>query len=408
MAKVSKFGAASLIVLLSLCQYISGQSFPTGCSYSSATGIPGIFTCDFASVTLPLAFADFSSPYPQRLVINNVDGQLPASSPSATFSGFNSMSTANLDTNYPASLEIKCATNGNLVLFAGTFSGLSYMQELKITNCVMSGGLPNNVFSDFVELDSLIIDGGSIASLNADSLSGLNITRLSIPNAIGMFAMINIALGTNTFPSGFFYPLSDVRSVVLDNLATSSALTLPIDTFTQNTKMETLSLSHNSLTSLPDNVLSTLDALSYLNLTGNNWECTCDNLWILNTIRTKAIDVLGGIVCSSPSDYQDKRGTTYYYNMCPQSDACNGTPGLILGGECITYPMLFGVGGGNVVMLILSFIVLISVLKTRRRVKEHPREITSLNISTRGYRFTRGKKDAAARAKEEPSDLRWI
>ncbi|XP_033764302.1 leucine-rich repeat transmembrane protein FLRT1-like isoform X2 [Pecten maximus] len=408
MTMVSKIRTTLLFVLLSLCEYISGQSFPSGCSYSSATGTPGIFTCDFASVTLPLTFSTFSSPYPQRLVINNIDGQLPASSPSASFSGFSSMSTANLDTNYPASLEVKCTTNGNLVLFAGTFSGLSYMQELKITNCIMSGGLPNNVFSDFGDLDSLIIDGGSISSLNADSLSGLNITKLSIPNAMGMFAMTNLALSTNTFPSGFFYPLSKVKSIVLDNLATSSALSLPADTFTQNTMMETLSLSHNSLTSLPNNVLSTLGALNYLNLTGNNWECTCDNLWILTTISTKAIDVVGGIVCSSPSDYEDKRATTYYYNVCPQDDACQGTPGVVLGGECITYPMLFGDGGANLVILILSCVILISVLKTKKKVKEHPREVTSINISTRGYRFTRGKKDAAARAKEQPSDLRWI
>ncbi|XP_021342516.1 leucine-rich repeat and immunoglobulin-like domain-containing nogo receptor-interacting protein 2 isoform X2 [Mizuhopecten yessoensis] len=408
MTTISKFGRTLLVVLFLLCDFISGQSFPSGCAYSSTTGIPGIFTCDFTTVTLPLTFNTFSSPYPQRLVINNVDGQLPASSPSASFSGFSSMSTANLDTNFPASLEIKCVSNGNLLLFAGTFSGLSYMQELKITNCILSGGLPNNVFSDFGDLDSLIIDGGSINGLNADSLSGLNITKLSIPNALGMFAMMNLALNTNTFPSGFFYPLSKVKAIILDNLSTSSAMSLPTDTFTQNTNVETLSLSHSSLTSLENNVLSSLGALNYLNLTGVKWACTCDSLWILSTISTESINAIGGPVCDTPSDYQDKRATTYYYNMCPQDDACRGTPGVVLGGECITYAMLFGDGGANVAILIISCAILISVLKTRRAVKEHPREVTSINISTRGYRYSRDKKEAEAKSTEEPSGLRWV
>ncbi|XP_033764301.1 phospholipase A2 inhibitor-like isoform X1 [Pecten maximus] len=411
MTMVSKIRTTLLFVLLSLCEYISGQSFPSGCSYSSATGTPGIFTCDFASVTLPLTFSTFSSPYPQRLVINNIDGQLPASSPSASFSGFSSMSTANLDTNYPASLEVKCTTNGNLVLFAGTFSGLSYMQELKITNCIMSGGLPNNVFSDFGDLDSLIIDGGSISSLNADSLSGLNITKLSIPNAMGMFAMTNLALSTNTFPSGFFYPLSKVKSIVLDNLATSSALSLPADTFTQNTMMETLSLSHNSLTSLPNNVLSTLGALNYLNLTGNNWECTCDNLWILTTISTKAIDVVGGIVCSSPSDYEDKRATTYYYNVCPQDDACQGTPGIVAYNTCIpawqlaNYALL-------ILVLILSALGLGLIIGTRvslrsARLKlEMKKKSSWLKVQEAMRRGGGGQKPPASTG--PPKNAGWI
>ncbi|XP_060075680.1 phospholipase A2 inhibitor beta-like [Ylistrum balloti] len=400
-----------LVSLLSLCDFISGQSFPSGCAYSSATGTPGIFTCDFASVTLPLTFNTFSSPYPQRLVINNVDGQLPASSPTATFSGFNSMSIANLDTNYPASLEIKCASNGNLVLFAGTFSGLGYIQELKITNCVLSGGLANNVFADFGDLDSLIIDGGSINGLNADSLSGLNITRLAIPNALGMFAMMNLALDTNTFPSGFFYPLSKVKAIILDNLSTSSALSLPTDTFTQNTNLETLSLSYNSLTRLPNNVLSTLGALSFLNLTGNRWECTCENLWILTTISTQNIDVVGGMVCDSPSDYQDKRATTYYYNMCPQDDACAGTPGIVAYNSCITawqlanYALL-------ILVLILSALGLGLIIGTRTSLRsarlklEMKKKSSWLKVQEAMRRGGGGQKPPASTG--PPKNAGWI
>lgn len=203
-------------------------------------GVTPIFECDFSLITLPLYYSQFT-PLPQRLKIFNVNGQLPYNSPTPSFTGWSSFTTGSIDSNYPVSLEIVCTSGGSLILFAGTFTDMSHVQEVKISNCLLAGGLPNNVFSDFVELDSLIIDGGSITGLNYGALSGLNIsTNLNIPSPKGLFAMTNLEIDTTTFPAGFFYPIDMAHSIILDNIATPTTgyLSMPKDTFTQNTAMK--------------------------------------------------------------------------------------------------------------------------------------------------------------------------
>jgi hypothetical protein len=135
----AKLTVFSVLLTFSCIQQTSGAA-PSGCALNEVISLIGRFDCDFNSITFPLTMTDFSSPDPQRLRIYNVSGTFP----SPSFSGFNTFNTGTIDTDYPASLEIECVNGGTLDINAGTFTGMSYLQEFYITNCVISD-LPDNV-----------------------------------------------------------------------------------------------------------------------------------------------------------------------------------------------------------------------------------------------------------------------
>jgi len=140
---------------------------PTGCTLDETDASTGIYKCDMTSVTPPLAMSSFSSPNAQRLKLYNVNGNFVNK-----FSGFGSYDSSTQDTNYAASLEIECTSSGTLTLTSASFTDMSHIQVFKITNCAIAA-IPSSAFSQFTNLDYFLISGGTIAGLDAGSLTSM-------------------------------------------------------------------------------------------------------------------------------------------------------------------------------------------------------------------------------------------
>lgn len=288
-----------LLVLLTFngIQQTSGAA-PSGCALNEVISLIGRFDCDFNSITFPLTMTDFSSPDPQRLRIFNVSGTFP----SPSFSGFNTFNTGTIDTDYPASLEIECVNGGTLDINAGTFTGMSYLQEFYITNCVISD-LPDNVFSDFGTLNYFKIEGGSIGATQPNSLNGLSVARSSTPNVYGEFAIVDSIITTGELATGFLNPLTTVSTILLQNTALN---TIDVNTFSQNTIVRNLSIAGNNFQTIPENIFSGLDTLMYLDMSNIPFNCSCSEVWFLDYLAEEDVNIVGVAVCEQPSNYACK------------------------------------------------------------------------------------------------------
>lgn len=284
---------------LTLLTWQAQAAAPTGCTYSTDTGSRGLYTCDFAVMTLPATYSTFTSPIPQRLKIRNINGNLPVTSPTKSFNGFNSYSTASHDSDYTAYLELECSTGsptGQAIISTGTFLQMSYLEELHIRNCRLTNGLPEYVFSDIQSLNILTIEGGSIAATSANSMANFNITVSStLSKSRGVLNFTNVGVTGGTFTAGFFFHLTTIDTIILDNNGLTS---LEASTFSQNTKLRRLILRNNPLTSIPKNLFSGLDALTYVELSGLSLSCSCENVWFIKHFLDNNITVGDGAVCS--------------------------------------------------------------------------------------------------------------
>jgi hypothetical protein len=293
----------ALLLLLSIQMMVNGQTSPTGCTYVNNAGLGiGVYECDFNAITLPLAYSSFSSPKPQRLKIYNIHGHLPASSPTASFSGFSAFS-GSLDPDYAASLELRCATGGTLLLYAGTFTGMSYLQRLSIYNCAIQSGFPSSGFLAIGTLDYFLVYGGSLTTLATDAFAGLYIQKLSIPDAKGELAFVDVTMPSTTLPHGLFYSLTDIVSIRLDNIGLTA---ITSDVFSQNTLLEKISLTYNAFTEVPSTIFDGLTKLYSVDFMGTPWNCTCDNIWLVNYVNSSGIRLETGLTCTTPTLYASK------------------------------------------------------------------------------------------------------
>lgn len=273
-----------------------GQTYPAGCSYDATDASVGVYKCDFTSVSKPIAYNNFSSPSPQRLEVYRVSGTVTSAS---LFSGFASFTSTSFDSNYVASLEIECASSTNTTFEVGAFIGMGYLQGITVKNCKLTA-LAANVLSDFGTVDYFRIEGGSIAALEATSFAGLYVSKLSVPNPSGEFAITNCAT-PGTFPSTTFDHLTNTKTFNFDNAALTE---IAATTFYLNTAVNNIILSNNAITSLANNVLKGLGGLSTLDMTGLKWACSCESLWFLETFPADGINIRGGPVCDTPADYR--------------------------------------------------------------------------------------------------------
>ncbi|XP_052097358.1 uncharacterized protein LOC127732366 [Mytilus californianus] len=351
-----------LVVLLCGAVKVDGAA-QSGCTYVDTDGSArGVYECDYPSVSLPLTYSSFSSPIPQRMKIYNVHGQLPASNPTSTFSGFSGMGT--LDPDYPASLEIRCSAGGTLLLFAGTFTGMSYLQELSIINCVISSGFTSSAFSAIGSLNYFLVYGGSLATLANDAFTGLDIQKLSsVPDPKGELAMIGVTLPSTTLPQGLLYSQTNLVSVVLDNLGLT---VVRADDFSQNTLLEKISLQYNAFTEISSTIFDGLDLLLSVNLMGTEWNCTCENIWIVNTANASGYEIETGYTCTTPALYEKRTGKEYYIKECEIPDPCiTEGKGFRWGVECF---ILYNIIAYAVLLftLIIGAIALAIVCHVRR------------------------------------------
>lgn len=297
---------------------VSAAIYPSGCNYDSSSSM-GLYTCDFASITLPLPYINFSNPEPQRLVIYDVTGDLSATQLVSGFSAFN-YSAVNADyTNY---LEIACKTGGSLQISSTMFTDMNYVNEFKMTGCNFTSGLPSSAFSTFVELDSLTIEGGIIASTQSDTFSGLNITKISgLPTPQGKLTIKNANVGSN-FSVGFFDSLSDLSAVDISGCGLNA---IDPNMFLYNNKIRRLNLANNNFTTISSSFLKNMTSLTEVNVDGISFDCsTCDNLWFLDHFSAFSMHIKGTFLCSG-----GERVYQYFGEKCRSKDNCNSIPGEI-------------------------------------------------------------------------------
>lgn len=272
---------------------------PTGCSYSTETGSRGLYTCDFAVMSLPVTYSAFTNPIPQRIKIRNINGNFPVSSPTKSFNGFGSYSTASHDSDFTSYVQLECSTGnpgGQVIISSGTFWQMTYLEELHIKNCRLTNGLPEYVFADIKSLHILTIEGGSIAATSGNSMADFNITVSSaLINSRGVLNFTNVALTGGAITSGFFYPLTTVDTIILDN---NGLTTVDTSMFSQNTRLRQLFIRNNPITSIPNNMFSGLDALTFVELSGMSLTCSCENVWFIKHFNDNNITLGDGALCS--------------------------------------------------------------------------------------------------------------
>lgn len=342
---------------------VSAAIYPSGCNYDSSSSM-GLYTCDFASITLPLPYINFSNPEPQRLVIYDVTGDLSATQLVSGFSAFN-YSAVNADyTNY---LEIACKTGGSLQISSTMFTDMNYINEFKMTGCNLTSGLPSSAFSTFVELDSLTIEGGIIASTQSDTFSGLNITKISgLPTPQGKLTIKNANVGSN-FSVGFFDSLSDLSAVDISGCGLNA---IDPNMFLYNNKIRRLNLANNNFTTISSSFLKNMTSLTEVNVDGISFDCsTCDNLWFLDHFSAFSMHIKGTFLCSG-----GERVYQYFGEKCRGKDNCNSIPGIAIGIDCFEWYQILNYCFTSA-SFALSWVAFVVVVIYRRDMYKNEKEI---------------------------------
>lgn len=342
---------------------VSAAIYPSGCNYDSSSSM-GLYTCDFASITLPLPYINFSNPEPQRLVIYDVTGDLSATQLVSGFSAFN-YSAVNADyTNY---LEIACKTGGSLQISSTMFTDMNYINEFKMTGCNFTSGLPSSAFSTFVELDSLTIEGGIIASTQSDTFSGLNITKISgLPTPQGKLTIKNANVGSN-FSVGFFDSLSDLSAVDISGCGLNA---IDPNMFLYNNKIRRLNLANNNFTTISSSFLKNMTSLTEVNVDGISFDCsTCDNLWFLDHFSAFSMHIKGTFLCSG-----GERVYQYFGEKCRSKDNCNSIPGIAIGIDCFEWYQILNYCFTSA-SFALSWVAFVVVVIYRRDMYKNEKEI---------------------------------
>ncbi|XP_062567003.1 uncharacterized protein LOC134229302 [Saccostrea cucullata] len=342
---------------------VSSATAPSGCTYDTSTSSMGLYICDFASITLPLEYVNFSNPEPQRLVIYDVTGDISASQ---LFNGFSAFNYTAVNGDYTNYLEIGCKTGGTLQISSTTFTDLNFINEFKMVGCNFNNGLPSSAFSTFVELDSLTIEGGTIASTESDTFSGLNITKISgVPNPQGKLAIKNANVGTN-FSSGFFDLLPMVNAI---DISGCGITTIDATTFPYNNKVSLLNLANSNLTTLPKTFLQNMTSLVEVDVSGIAWDCSCDNLWFLDHFSAYRMRMKGSILCSG-----GQRAAQYFGEQCRSTDVCNSIPGIAIGIDCFEWYQIISYVFTSV-SFVLAWIAFVVVVIYRRSMYKNEKEI---------------------------------
>lgn len=298
-----------VVVVLAVCSRVLGN--PQGCSYDSSQLL---HTCNARAWALPLVFSSFS-PQPQRILLREVDGELPNGTPSGpTFSGFSSINTGTFDSNYAPELIIRCTSNGQLIITKAAFADMGWVEELTIEDCDILS-LPVQVFSNFGNLNRFAIIGGSIDAMVGDSFTGMNVEKMTtVPDPKGEFVIQNSRLVSGGFAFGALFSQANATRVIIENANLKSIQT---DMFYALQKMTYLSLSNNPYTYLPSDLFKGINSLTTVELYGISWACTCTNIWPPTWLQSNNITMNGDPVCSTPTAYESK---------CPTLAKCRYFP----------------------------------------------------------------------------------
>ncbi|CAC5391839.1 unnamed protein product [Mytilus coruscus] len=314
-----------ILILLYLPGVLSN---PVGCSYDASNVL---YTCNARYWSLPLVYSAFTV-QPQRIVLEDVAGELPATAPNGpTFSGFSSTNAALFDGRFSPSLQIMCFVNSDLIIFMDTFADFDWIDEVIITDCNILS-LPVQVFAYFGDVNSFIIEGGSITNMVANSFQGLNVKKItSAPTLKGSFTIRNSQITSGQLAPGALFNINNATTIILEN---NHITTIGKDTFQGVPQLYNLTLSYNDITSIPESIFENLHALEHVTIWGVQWDCKCSNLWFLIYASNNNITFNGDIVCSTPAGYTNTRASLFYQNHCVFP--CDGKIGFHIGKICIT------------------------------------------------------------------------
>jgi Leucine-rich repeat (LRR) protein len=177
-----------------------------------------------------------------------------------------------------------------------------------IINCPITS-FPASVFNGLT-ISKLTIQGGKIATIDAGTFTGLTITKMNITSEESGLIIRDCPF-TNPLPDGLFATLTSVEFLILEG---TNLDYLATTTFTNMTSLHYLSLANNKLTNITWGFFDELRALTEVNMEGNNWACTCDDLWFLDYSLQQNLKLSGGPLCGTPTEYNCKR--EFYWLHC--------------------------------------------------------------------------------------------
>lgn len=336
-----------------------GQTMPAGCTYSR-----GMYECDYTSLSTPISASSFSSPIAQRLRLTN----LPSTLTSTLFnSNFGSLSTSSFDTNFAATIELKCSGNSALTIGQAVFTNMAMFYDVKIINCQVTFNA--NTFTNFGSLDRVVIENGTIASIDTATFSGVNITKVTTPSPsypvkTGEIFIKNSKVTGGTLPATLLSGQTSLVSVSLEGLGLTS---IDGDFFSTNTRLRYISLSRNSLTTIPTTLFDNLTSLAEVQLYDTTLPCTCAELWFFDLVESTKMKVYGDIICSSPDAYIDNKAAVYYYTECVTSTESCSDGVFELMGACLG-AIDIAMYGVTIVAFIVACVVLGLAIQARRRL----------------------------------------
>ena len=161
----------------------------------------------------------------------------------------------------------------------GDFEGLGGLVFLDLSHNFLRG-LPDSVFAEVANLDTLNLEENLLASLPEGvfgaltgleylDLSGNALTALPDSSFSGFTALKKLYLQFNwltTVPEGIFADLTALDTLALGG---NELETLPDGVFDNLTELKALELSGNRLSALPDGAFDDLTSLEYLGVAGN-------------------------------------------------------------------------------------------------------------------------------------------
>ncbi|OWF35448.1 uncharacterized protein LOC110442954 [Mizuhopecten yessoensis] len=336
---------------------------PVGCTYFSSERK---YECSARTCSFPLDLTTFDN-VPQVLHITDFSGELAASAPiGPTFSNFLSIVTSGFDTRIVPSLVVRCHAGSSVILTAGALAGMNYIKDFRIIDCNIYN-IPDEMFADLVELNYLGIEGGAIHSFGFNSFTLLNIYAMSFENSgdsLGTLSIRNCNVTDGKLPNGVLYSLPNVKNIVLEN---TNIATLQTDMFQVTTKITSLTISNNPLTSIPSGLFNEAAGLLSVEANGIAWDCSCSSLWLFDYAVANNITLRGDFVCSSPAEQSGKRAEEYKTEYCTTVDICGSVSGVAVGSYCLS---AWSISNSCVVLisLTISCVALCLAICTRKEL----------------------------------------
>ncbi|XP_052227840.1 uncharacterized protein LOC127842395 [Dreissena polymorpha] len=323
-------GLLTVLILLH-AQRTYAQTGPPKCTYSD-----DVYICDYqsmASAERPIDYTSFSV-LPQQIQLN-VNGFLPYIGDGRVFStGFETIDVTLLDINHPATLTVDCGWSNAIYIDRGAFTHMKYIERFKIRHCDIFY-MGSDTVSSFEQLDSFVIEGGSVDILELDTFTDLSVEKLpqlshKFPRSQGRVEFVNARFLAGSVPVGLLFFFKNLSSVALVGGHINS---ITADTFRYNYLLTSIDVSNNPMTSLPAAIFRGLNMLSEVTLYDIDWTCTCEDLTWLDDVIDTNVTLRGDLMCSNDP------GTSvlsFYHSTCKVQSVCGSTIGFAIGKTCQT------------------------------------------------------------------------